>query len=81
MKAQNGDVLSVPFYYLKLITPVEELAPYYVDEWETGWTVNKKLPNGDYHITCSYEHYHPHAKEAAEAERDRLNAEYRKEQK
>lgn len=28
VKAQNGDVYSVPFYYLKLVTPVEELGPY-----------------------------------------------------
>ena len=65
--------------YLELVTPVEEMEPYCVDKWESGWSVNEKLPNGDFHIICVYEHFHPHAKQAAEAECARLNAEYRKE--
>lgn len=60
---------------LELITPVEELEPYTVVESYGRTDVMK----GDYTI-ATYTDSHPHAKEAAEAECDRLNAEYRKEQ-
>lgn len=62
--------------YLELVTPVEELEPYRVDHNQYGWHVEK-----DGEILATYnDERHPHAKEAAEAERDRLNSEYRKEQ-
>lgn len=63
------------FVHLELVTPVEELEPYTVVESYGRTDVMK----GDY-IIATYTDSHPHAKEAAEAERDRLNAEYRKEQ-
>lgn len=76
VKAQNGYVLSVPFYYLELVTPIEELEPYSVETCQYGYTVNK----GELILATYNDETHPHAKEAAEAERARLNAEYRKEQ-
>lgn len=64
------------FFWLKLVTPVEELEPYSVETCQYGYTVNK----GELILATYNDETHPHAKEAAEAERDRLNAEYRKEQ-
>ena len=63
--------------YLELITPVEEQEPYSVSEATVQYLVkedNKKV------VAQFCKLYHPHAKAAAEAERDRLNAEWRKEQ-
>ena len=62
---------------LKLVTPVEDLEPYFIEEISNGYKLMKR--NGKQ--LANYWEDHPHAKEAAEAERDRLNAEYRKEQK
>lgn len=62
--------------FFKLVTPVEELEPYSVETCQYGYTVNK----GELILATYNDETHPHAKEAAEAERDRLNAEYRKEQ-
>lgn len=73
---RNGYVLSVPFYYLKLVTPVEEMEPYSVEKGEYSY----RLKSGD-KLLANYWRNHPHAKAAAEAECARLNAEYRKEQK
>lgn len=72
--------------YLELVTPVEELNPYSVHESEViqGFDiVRDKLcvmtfPFGA--KECGWYYNRLAAKEAAEAERDRLNAEYRKEQ-
>lgn len=63
--------------YLELVTPVEELEPYSVSENIHGWVVFKDNPGT---VVANYNNIHPHAKEAAEAERDRMNAEHRKEQ-
>lgn len=73
---------EIPYFHLELVTPVEELEPYRV---ETGgykrWSVKKgdlfhsQYPFGEHCVFNMNE-----AKAAAEAERDRLNAEYRKEQ-
>lgn len=73
--------------YLELVTPVEELEPYSVRESEVmqGFDiVRDKLcvmafPFGA--KECGWYYNRLAAKEAAEAERDRLNAEHRKEQK
>lgn len=63
--------------FFQLVTPVEELEPFFVYEDATSWQVKKGKS-----LCARYgKATHPHAKEAAEAERDRLNAEYRKEQK
>ena len=69
--------ISINAAYLKLITPVEELEPYSLENDDLGWNVLDK-EGGLVARFCN--DGHPHAKEAAEAERDRLNAEYRKEQ-
>jgi hypothetical protein len=61
--------------YLELITPVEELEPYSVGESSHTWYVYK---DDDVVVAFNKEKY-PNAKEAAEAERDRLNEEWRKE--
>lgn len=69
---------SVMAVFLELVTPVEELEPYSVKETMShdGWQIVRDgLPLAIYDSQR-----HPYAKAAAEAERDRLNAEYRKEQ-
>lgn len=72
---------EIPFYFLELVTPVEELEPYYVriggfnDEWHL-WRIDN--PN-ERTLIASFNKSHPHAKAAAEAECKRLNDEYRKE--
>jgi hypothetical protein len=69
--------------YLELVTPVEELEPYYVEQstHKTYWEVwRRDSKDGDTRVVTYKNDYHPNAKAAAEAERDRLNAEYRKEQ-
>ena len=70
-------VHDVPFYHLELVTPVEELEPYSVQETMShdGWQIVRDgLP-----LVIYDSQRHPNAKAAAEAERDRLNAEWRKE--
>lgn len=61
---------------LELVTPIEELEPYSVEDGPMAF----RLKKGD-KLLASYWRSHPNAKAAAEAERDRLNAEYRKETK
>ena len=63
--------------FFKLVTPVEELEPYSVGESTDYFSVDAKDGN---EISCYWKDSHPNAKAGAEAERDRLNAEYRKEQ-
>ena len=63
--------------HLELVTPGEELEPYSVGESTDYFSVDAKDGN---EISCSWKDAHPNAKAGAEAERDRLNAEYRKEQ-
>ena len=63
--------------FIELVTPVEELEPYSVVDAHTHWDVADK----DMKTVATYSKgFHPNAKAAAEAERDRLNAEWRKEQ-
>ena len=64
----------VPPCYLELVTPVVE--PYCIADHIHGWIVYKDTPGN---VVANFNKTHPHAKAAAEAERDRLNAEYRKE--
>lgn len=74
-----------PACHLELVTPVEELEPYTVDEcgFAPTFYVSK---NGKVYMTIPYKdgsslfQTREEALAAAEAERDRLNAEYRKEQ-
>lgn len=75
----NGYNPVVHFSFLELVTPVEELEPYSVTASTDDWCVQAKQSSA---IISRYsKRLHPHALEAAEAERDRLNAEYRKELK
>lgn len=66
--------------YLELVTPAEELEPYNVHETEYLFRVMQVVEVGEQIVSEYRKSTHPHAKEAAEAERDRLNAEWRKEQ-
>ena len=67
--------------YLELVTPVEEIKQYSVHETDYLYRVMQSVDGGE-QVVCEYrKNTHPHAKERAEAERDSLNAEYRKEQK
>ena len=73
--------LRVNVAFLKLVTPVEELEPYYVKDDGTHYVVGMRPEQPEIVYLAEYsKDLHPHAKEAAEAERDRLNAEHRKEQ-
>ena len=74
--SDNG-LCRYSFIHLQLVTPVEELEPYLIADHIHGWIVYKDTPGN---VVANFNKNHPHAKEAAEAERDRLNAEYRKEQ-
>ena len=65
--------------YLELVTPVEELEPYEVTESSDYYGVDKD--DLEVEAAIFWKKSHPNAKAAAEAERDRLNAEYRKELK
>lgn len=68
---------SVFFIFLKLVTAKEELEPYSVTYDNKFYHINKHGEEAS--IAVYSEARHPNAKAAAEAERDRLNAEYRKE--
>lgn len=70
----TGDIWprNAYFCYLELVEPVEELEPYRVVDAHTHWDVADK----DMKTVATYSKgHHPNAKAAAEAERDRLNAE------
>lgn len=67
---------DIPTCHLELVTPVEELEPYSVVDAHTHWDVADKNMKT---VVTYNKAYHPNAKAAAEAERDHLNAEYRKE--
>lgn len=71
-------IRCVPPCYLELVTPVEELKPYSVTYDNKFYHINKHGEEAS--IAVYSEARHPNAKAAAEAERDRLNAEHRKEQ-
>lgn len=88
---KNPNEQVVGFYFLELVTPVEELEPYSLEE-EAAFSDDE--PCGIIHIYYNYnggrdkvrtfyengpESWNA-TKAAAEAERDRLNDEYRKEQ-
>lgn len=71
------DDICVPFFYLELVTPVEEIEPYGIADHIHGWIVYKDTPGN---VVANFNKTHPNAKQAAEAECARLNAEHRKEQ-
>ena len=78
--------ISVPFCFLELVTPVEELEPYRVVRPENYQCIrimkekriHSSIPFDEEECVCRTLE---EAKAAAEAECARLNAEYRKEQK
>jgi hypothetical protein len=78
MVTYQEQVRSIAPCFLELVTPMEELEPYSVekDDWE--YVVFDRARKVD---VCRFAVAHPNAKAAAEAERDRLNKEWRKEQK
>lgn len=74
---------TIPFFFLELITPVEELEPYRVELCQdenpprlpsTAWGIFK----GAVIVAKFYIDFLSNAKDLAEAECKRLNAEYRK---
>lgn len=76
---KEGHIIGVPPCYLELVTPVEELEPYRVVKEAVNFVYVEK--DGDEHPAALFnKKIHPNAEEAAKAERDRLNAEWRKEQ-
>lgn len=72
------DVL-IPVCFLELVTPVEELEPYFVQENQNVVEVFS-IDDKDVPATVFFKSKHKNARERAEAEKDRLNAEHRKEQ-
>lgn len=64
--------------YFQLVTPVKERERYYIEHDSMGYAIIDRQNVG--YVAHFKAVQHPNAKEAAEAERDRLNAEYRKEQ-
>ena len=64
------------FFWLKLVTPVEELEPYKLIDSPNTYNIVRASAM----VMTIHKKSHPNAKAAAEAERDRLNAEWRKEQ-
>lgn len=80
VKTSDGTIMTVDPVYLELVTPVEELVPYRIlHNVANGYVIYKEKPKTD-NIVAIFNSTHPRSKEAAEAERDRLNAEWRKEQ-
>ena len=61
--------------YLELVTPVEEIEPYKLIDSPNTYNIVRDSAM----VMTIHKKSHPNAKAAAEAERDRLNAEYRKE--
>jgi len=75
----NGEMpvsVSVPFYWLELVTPVEELEPYKLIDSPNTYNIVRDSAM----VMTIHKKSHPHAKAAAEAECKRLNEEWRKEQ-
>lgn len=73
----EGKNYSINAAYLELVTPIEELEPYSVGESTDYFSVDDR--EGE-ELSIYWKDKHPNAKEAAEAECSRLNAEHRKEQ-
>lgn len=93
-RENSKTVYIAPICFLELVIPVEELEPYYVEEKDIEYQVRMEKGGLDCLISVfryqnyieGYKQYYDilptmkQAKAAAEAERDRLNAEWRKEQ-
>lgn len=81
----KGDIeYEIPFYFLELVTPVEELEPYVICENDASYEVRLHSKKENHTMAIYNKNAYGDwlkARYAAEAERDRLNAEHRKEQK
>ena len=75
----RGRSIVTKAVFLELITPVEELAPYTIECCISGKGTDYRIKK-DGVIICAYSCAHPNGEAAAKAERERLNAEWRKEQ-
>lgn len=74
VRSNSGHKMSVAFFFLELVSPVEERRPYEVVETMSlgGWQIMRDgLP-----LVLYDGNLHPNAKEAAEAECKRLNDEW-----
>lgn len=86
---EDGHEMMAPWFMLELVTPVEELEPFSVEDCSGGglhcYAVKHGVKHVSYHLyqggTANHFYTREQAKAAAEADRDRLNAEFRKEQK
>lgn len=81
MWVQDPDSLhpkDVEAVFFQLVVPVEEVEPYIVKKYSNFYAVERYNRLADRPATYDID-FHPHAKEAAEAECARLNEEYRKE--
>ena len=85
---ESGEVDTIDPAYLELVTPAEELeiSRVFNDKKMGAWIVTKDSFTHAYfpyrcEVCDNIANSKEEAKDAAEAERDRLNAEYRKEQK
>lgn len=76
-RENSKTVYIAPICFLELVTPVEELEPYMMKELKDSFIVTL---NDTSLVSKFLKASHPNAKAAAEAERDRLNEEWRKEQ-
>lgn len=72
---EDGHEMMAPWFMLKLVTPVEELEPYKLVDSPNTYNIVRDSAT----VMTIHKKSHPNAKAAAEAERDRLNAEFRKE--
>lgn len=77
VKDENGCDSLIAWNFLELVTPVEETLPYSVEEGNMVWSVSfNKHKAGEVYVSRYFTATHPNAKAAAEAECDRLNAEW-----
>lgn len=80
VRSEDGREKLSHWWYLELVTPVEELEPYYVVENPTAWGVYiKKEKMGEVLASGYSKQFHPDPETEARAECARLNAEHRKE--
>lgn len=79
----EGITIGIDPAYLELVTPVDERVYFRVGDFPVNgeWSVWKDSLEKTEIISSYKIDTHPNAKKAAEAERDRLNAEHRKEQR
>lgn len=75
-KPETLSAWNIPFFHIELVTPVEELEPYSVEESTDYFSVEKD----DAELCLYWKDKHPNPKAAAEAECKRLKEEYRKEE-